>query len=95
MWRLAHGRILTAGKKAKIIGTNPNCCPNQPETVLHAFRDFPQAAKIWSQLIQPTVIAILFGTNLTNWLKLNMETSFGTTYEHSWKDKFFVTCWWM
>ncbi|KAL4328847.1 hypothetical protein AHAS_Ahas13G0241000 [Arachis hypogaea] len=49
MWQAAHGRLLTANRRSRMMRTDPNChrCHRISETGLHALRDCPYAASIW------------------------------------------------
>ncbi|KAL4328532.1 hypothetical protein AHAS_Ahas13G0209500 [Arachis hypogaea] len=48
LWQVAHDRIFTAKRRARLMGTPPYChrCPNQEESTLHVLRDCPCAALV-------------------------------------------------
>ncbi|KAL4307123.1 uncharacterized protein LOC107605009 [Arachis ipaensis] len=95
MWQAAHGRLLTASRKSRMMRTDPNChrCHRILETGLHALRDCPYAASIWVELVQPSAIAVFFGMNLAEWLDFNLSNQIGKSSNHNWIDEFFVACW--
>ncbi|XP_025702516.1 uncharacterized protein [Arachis hypogaea] len=94
IWQLLHGKILTASRRASMMGTNPNChhCKHEPETILHVIRDCPRAVTIWVKLINPAAVALFFNINFQGWIELNLQNSIGKS-PSEWIDEFYVACW--
>ncbi|KAL4274732.1 hypothetical protein AHAS_Ahas20G0036600 [Arachis hypogaea] len=92
IWRVAHGRILTTKKKAKILGTNPNCInsSNSEESIIHALRDCLRAEAIWIQLLSSSTINVFFNLQLQQWTEFNLQNNIGKSSDFDWIDIFFL-----
>ncbi|XP_016178547.1 uncharacterized protein LOC107621000 [Arachis ipaensis] len=94
-WLLAHERLLTAERKARMFGSNPFChsCQSKVETLSHVMRDYPRAAKIWAKLLQPGIAAVFFNLPFSNWITFNLENGLGKSSQYEWRDLFLITYW--
>ncbi|KAL4394826.1 hypothetical protein AHAS_Ahas02G0190800 [Arachis hypogaea] len=97
MWQLSHNRLLTAKRRARIMGTLPFChlCPQVEETALHVLRDCPSTARIWSNALQPNALSVFFTAQLETWIDFNLNYDLGQNLGLEWKDFFMTTTWWV
>ncbi|MED6224662.1 hypothetical protein PIB30_086270, partial [Stylosanthes scabra] len=78
---MAQGKLLSADRMARIMGSSPHChnCHKATciETILHALRDCPHVASVWSRIIAPIALMPFLSTNLEEWVELNMQNEYG------------------
>ncbi|KAL4395056.1 hypothetical protein AHAS_Ahas02G0213800 [Arachis hypogaea] len=70
LWLMNYGRLMTADKKARMIGISPYChnCLQVKESILYMLRDCPSASRIWAKIVHPNAITLFFTMPLELWV---------------------------
>ena len=78
LWQCYHFSILVCALLAERgMDISPICpmCNSANETIIRALRDCPKAQEFWNSFSPPMQSSLFYGTQLTDWLRLNCKTS--------------------
>ncbi|CAI9114900.1 OLC1v1015718C1 [Oldenlandia corymbosa var. corymbosa] len=95
LWLVAKEAILTNSQRwNRRIADSPACdlCGGALESTMHALRDCPKAANIWSRMVPAKHKGRFFGSSLEDWLWNNLTNAFGMEVAN-WECTFGVTAW--
>lgn len=62
------------------------------ETILHALRDCPRVAFIWSKLVHPSKASAFFMGDLQGWIDYNMTNDLGMDTDLHWASIWAMAC---
>ncbi|XP_061367124.1 uncharacterized protein LOC133310245 [Gastrolobium bilobum] len=70
-------------------------CLRENENLMHALRDCKNARSIWEAWFDGKVPANFLNINGLDWFIINLHKPFFSRFWKSWKEVFFVTCWFL
>ncbi|XP_062007342.1 uncharacterized protein LOC133724594 [Rosa rugosa] len=95
-WLFVHKRLPTNVNRARrhlTIDSSCHCCPGEPETMLHLFRDCPQAMAIWKCFDIPATISRTFMLDWDGWISASILQKNCKCIGFNWSQLFIFICW--
>ncbi|KAL2896029.1 hypothetical protein RDABS01_037813, partial [Bienertia sinuspersici] len=97
LWILMHERLLCNSNRLKRqLTDDPRCprCRDSEETLLHLFRDCPQARATWIAVGGTTLYPSFYEDNVQQWVVHNLKAD-GLIFAEKWPTCFAITLWWI
>jgi ribonuclease HI len=94
MWIVCHERIITNSIKARMRLGSSLCklCGTVEETCIHALRDCDRVRPLWLSVVPVAVRAMFFGTDIQQWILMNLNGDIRWRNNIRWEDFWATAC---
>lgn len=94
LWIAVHDKLMTALRRSKWSGSSGDCyrCCEIPESVLHIFRDCPNASLIWTRIVDPSMLQEFFDKDHFEWFDFCITHNLSYNSGPDWQDFFIIAC---